>query len=245
MTLFEPLEGILLIDKPKGMTSHDVVSRLRRILKIKRIGHTGTLDPDATGLLVICVGKATKSSATLSDVDKTYRVGFRLGVETDTYDETGDVVARNDDVSVSEGKLQETIRGFVGEQEQQVPLFSAVKVNGRKLYEYARKGIEVTPPTRQVKIHSIDLLSFASPNGEMEVSCSKGTYVRSLIHDMGKKLGTGAITTEIRRVQCGSVRVSEAVSLEEVMKAENAYENLSRALIPTSVGLSRFPSTAA
>ncbi len=244
MTLFEPLDGILLIDKPKGMTSHDVVNRLRRILKIKRIGHTGTLDPDATGLLVLCVGKATKASAALSDVDKTYRVGFLLGVETDTYDSAGKIVARKE-VSVSKDELQKVIDGFVGEQEQQVPMFSAVKVNGRKLYEYARRGIEITPPIRKVKIHSIDLNSYSSPEGELEVSCSKGTYVRALVHDIGKKLGTGAITTEIRRMRCGSVQVSQAVSLENVLQDENAYENLSKALIPTPAGLNRIsPPTA-
>jgi tRNA pseudouridine55 synthase len=243
MTLYEPLNGILLIDKPKGMTSHDVVACLRRILNTKRIGHTGTLDPDATGLLLICVGKATKASAALSDVDKTYDVGFRLGVETDTYDSVGKVVATLE-VNVSEEALKETIRGFEGEQEQQVPMFSAVKVNGRKLYEYARKGIEVTAPKRQVKIHSITLRSFNSPDGEMEVSCSKGTYVRSLIHDIGRKLKTGAITTEIRRVRCGTALVSDAVSLERMMKNENAYADLTQAMIPTLLGLSRIPSAA-
>ncbi|HLG18355.1 MAG TPA: tRNA pseudouridine(55) synthase TruB, partial [Bdellovibrionota bacterium] len=175
MTEVQSPSGVLLIDKPRGITSHDVVSRLRRAFNMQRIGHAGTLDPDATGLLILCLGKATKLSMTLSEKDKTYRVGFLLGKETDTYDSVGQVLAERP-VNATREAVESVLQGFVGTQVQRPPIYSAVKVKGRKLYEYARAGKPVEIPTRHVTIHSIQLLRLEGAEGEIEVACSKGTY---------------------------------------------------------------------
>ncbi len=200
------------------MTSHDVVSRLRRLLKFKTIGHAGTLDPDATGLLIICLGKATKVSSLIAEGDKSYRIGFRLGIETDTYDSTGKVVAERP-VDVNEARLKAVAEMFLGEKKQRPPIYSAVKVQGKKLYEYARRGEKVEIPERSVRIHSITLIWYENGEGEMEVTCSKGTYVRSLIHDIGQHLGAGAVTTSIERMECGLLRSVDAVSLSAIESA--------------------------
>jgi len=206
-------DGILLIDKPKGFTSHDVINVVRKILNIKRVGHAGTLDPDATGLLVVCVGRATRYSEEYSAADKAYRVELQLGIETDTYDLSGQVLAQKE-VQVSESDLRSAARHFLGEQDQTVPIYSAVKIKGRKLYEYARKGIPVDLPTRRIHVYSLDLISYQPPYGVFEMVVSKGTYVRSLAHDLGKKLGCGAATKEIRRIRCGILNVDQAIPLD-------------------------------
>ena len=210
------LNGLLLIDKPKGLTSHDVVAKIRHVLQMQRIGHTGTLDPDATGLLILCLGKATKLSSQLTEGDKTYVVQFLLGTETDTYDASGELVAKRP-VAVDFEQLRSTLSTFEGEQKQKPPLFSAVKVKGKKLYEYARKGKSVEIPERTVFVRSLKLNSYELPKGEIEVVCSKGTYVRSLIHDLGHKLGTGAVTTDIRRMASGLANIFQAVRLDQIL----------------------------
>jgi tRNA pseudouridine55 synthase len=235
------MNGILLIDKGRGITSHDVVDRLRDITKLERIGHAGTLDPDATGLLVMCIGPATKISSLLMDGDKSYEVEFRLGIETDTFDSTGKVVAERP-VSVTANQLNEVLRDFVGIQMQKPPSYSAVKVKGRKLYEYARKGIEAEVPSREITIYSIELRSFQAPSGSVWIDCSKGTYVRALIHDLGQCLGSGAITTAIRRVRSGYLDLSDAVTLEEIELAPDPAEMVRSRLLPITKALSGLPT---
>ena len=180
--------GIINIYKEKGFTSHDVVAKMRGICKQKKIGHTGTLDPDAVGVLPVCLGNGTKLCDMLTDKDKVYEAELLLGVTTDTQDVTGEVLAQRD-VTASESQVREAIESFVGDYMQVPPMYSALKVDGKKLYELARAGKEVERAARPVKIHGIDIISVELPVIKMTVSCSKGTYIRTLCHDIGEKLG--------------------------------------------------------
>ena len=173
------LNGLLLVDKPRGMTSFDVIRRIRRASRDQKIGHAGTLDPDASGLLVLCFGKATKMAGGLTASDKIYEVEFTLGVRTDTFDSTGTVLEEKP-CDVQRDALLAALQTFTGTLQQTVPIYSAVKIEGRRLYEYARKNIAVDLPTKEVQIHGIELMAFENPHGKIRVHCSKGTYVRSL-----------------------------------------------------------------
>lgn len=224
------LDGVLLVDKPRGMTSFDVIRRIRRRERTQKIGHAGTLDPDASGLLVLCLGKATKLAGALTAHDKVYEVDFTLGTRTDTFDSTGETLATSTAV-VDEASLRAAMPAFTGPIRQTVPVYSAVKVAGRKLYEYARRGIEVAPPTKDVTIFTLELLSYAYPHGRLRVACSKGTYVRSLVNDLGDKLGVGGVTTHIRRLQSGVFHVQDAVELEALLAPENFAEAARRKLL--------------
>jgi tRNA pseudouridine55 synthase len=205
--------GILILDKPSGLTSHAVVSRVRRAIHLRQVGHAGTLDPLATGVLVVCVGAATRISEYLAGHDKAYRATIRLGVETDTYDADGRVMA-NREVHVKREVVETALTKFMGPIEQVPPMHSAIKRAGRKLYELARAGIEVERPARPVTIHAIELLSFQSPELTLEVLCSAGTYVRSLAHDLGAALGTGAHLTALTRTASGPFTLDQAVALD-------------------------------
>lgn len=209
------MNGILLIDKPKGLTSHDVVYRARRVLGQKKIGHAGTLDPMATGVLVLLVGKATRLSDYLLNKDKRYRAGILLGCETDTYDLEGKVL-RECSPQVSKQQLLEVLGRFEGEIEQIPPMYSALKQNGQKLYELARKGVEVERKGRKVCIQSLSLLSFEGAKAVVEVCCSKGTYIRSFAHDVGEALGCGACLFSLRRTASGRFTEDMTVSLEQL-----------------------------
>ena len=210
----EPPSGLLLIDKPGGMTSHDVVNRLRRALGVKKIGHAGTLDPMATGLLLVGVGRATRLLRFLNDMPKVYEGSSRLGVETDTLDAQGEVVRENP-VTVNESELRATMSALTGEIMQSPPAFSAVKVGGERLYKSARRGEAVEAPPRRVRVDSFDLLRFASPDFDFRVQCSGGTYVRSLVADVGTKLGCGGHLTALRRTAIGRFRVDDATSPDD------------------------------
>jgi tRNA pseudouridine55 synthase len=216
-----PFNGVLWVDKPKGMTSHDVVAKLRRAFNTRRIGHAGTLDPDATGLLTILVGRATKLSEQLMKADKVYRVSFQLGVETTTYDSTGEVVATKCASHITREQVEETLKEFLGPQEQRPPMYSAVKFKGKKLYQLARKGIQIEVEPKKIEVFRLDLLSFdpTASQGELDMECTKGTYVRSIIHDIGKKLGSGAMTTAIRRTKSGEISVDRAIPLDQIVNA--------------------------
>lgn len=209
------MNGILLIDKPQGKTSHDVVNAVRRTLQMKRVGHAGTLDPMATGLLIVLVGKATKLSDFLLNKDKRYRAGVLLGCETDSYDTDGTVLNRCIP-NVSEEQLRATLSQMTGEQIQIPPMFSAIKKNGKKLYELARQGIEVEREGRNITIYSIELLSFDGIFAEIDVHCSKGTYIRALAHDIGVSLGCGACLNRLERYASGMFSKKDAVSLEQL-----------------------------
>ena len=206
-------DGILIIDKPSGPTSHDVVNRVRRATKIKQIGHAGTLDPMATGVLVVCVGQATRISEYLAGHDKAYRATIRLGIETNTYDADGEIVATHE-VNVDRARVERALAQFVGEVQQVPPMYSAIKREGQKLYELARQGIEIERAARSVIVHSIELREYEAPTAIIDVQCSAGTYVRSIAHDLGAVLGTGGHLSELQRVAAGPFTIDQAITLE-------------------------------
>lgn len=208
------LEGVLLIDKPIGLTSHDVVDRVRRKLKMKRIGHSGTLDPMATGLLIILVGKATKLSQYLMSLDKAYQGTITLGETTNTYDAEGEVMTTKPVPDIARTEVQEVLNTFVGDQYQTPPMFSAVKIDGQPLYKMARKGKEVEREPRFIRISRFDITRFALPEVDFSLDCTKGTYVRSLANDIGEKIGCGAYLSALRRSASDRFSIDDATSLD-------------------------------
>lgn len=209
------VDGVLLLDKASGMTSNDALQKARRLYNAAKAGHTGTLDPLATGLLPLCFGEATKFAGELLDADKTYVAGVRLGTTTDTADAEGRVLETRP-VSVTEAQVREVLSRFVGAIEQVPPMHSALKRDGKPLYEYARAGIEVERAARKVTIHGIDLLGFDGARFDIEVSCSKGTYIRTLAADVGAALGCGAHLDALRRTRIGDLRLDGAATLAEL-----------------------------
>ena len=207
-------EGVLLIDKPDGMTSHDVVDRVRHKLKMKRIGHAGTLDPSATGLMIILVGKATKLSQHLMGLDKTYEGIISLGVETTTQDAEGEIVEEKPVPELSEEQVLEEMQSFVGDQYQVPPMFSAKKQDGVPLYKLARKGKTVEREPRFIHVSSFKLDRWSSPEIEFTLACSKGTYVRTIANDLGKKIGCGAYLKELRRTDIERFKIEDSIELE-------------------------------
>lgn len=207
--------GIINVYKEKGFTSFDVVAKLRGILKTKKIGHTGTLDPDAEGVLPVCIGRATKVCDILTDKDKVYEAVMLLGVETDTQDTSGEVL-KELPVEVSEEAIKEAILSFVGEYAQVPPMYSALKVNGKKLYELAREGKTVERKARNVQIFSIEILEIDLPRVRMSVHCSKGTYIRTLCHDVGQKLGCGGCMDKLLRTKVGVFELADTLKLAEI-----------------------------
>lgn len=207
--------GIINVYKEKGFTSFDVVAKLRGILKTKKIGHTGTLDPDAEGVLPVCIGRATKVCDILTDKDKVYEAVMLLGVETDTQDTTGEILKKLP-VEESESVVKEAILSFVGEYAQIPPMYSALKVNGKKLYELAREGKTVERKARNVQIFSIEILEMDLPRVRMSVHCSKGTYIRTLCHDIGQKLGCGGCMEKLLRTKAGIFELADTLKLTEI-----------------------------
>ncbi len=239
------INGVINIYKIKGFTSHDVVAKLRGIMRQKKIGHTGTLDPDATGVLPVCLGSATKLCDMLTDKEKEYIAKVQLGVTTDTQDMTGTVLNEKE-VHVTEQQVTEAILSFVGHYEQIPPMYSALKVNGKKLYELAREGKEVERKARPVTIHYIDILDMALPQITIKVGCSKGTYIRTLCHDLGEKLGCGAAMASLERTKSGQFTLETAISLAELEdKLRNAGDNreeiLQSFVIPVDRMFSDYP----
>ena len=222
------IHGVVNIKKEKGFTSHDVVAKLRGIVGQKKIGHTGTLDPDATGVLPVCLGKATKLCDMLTDKSKTYETVMLLGKTTDTQDISGEVLSEGSIDGIDNDAVKKCIGEFVGDYLQVPPMYSALKVNGKKLYELARQGIEVERKARPVVIHEINILEMDLPRVRMEVFCSKGTYIRTLCHDIGQKLGCGACMEELTRTKVSQFVISESYTLGEVaeMKAEGRLEEI-------------------
>ncbi len=207
--------GIINIYKEKGFTSHDVVAKLRGILRQKKIGHTGTLDPDAEGVLPVCLGRGTKLCDMLTDKDKVYEAELFLGIETDTQDLTGTVIDKRD-VRVNENQVFDAVMSFLGAYEQVPPMYSAIKVDGRKLYEIARAGQVVERKARKVMIHDIDILEMKLPFVRMRVHCSKGTYIRTLCHDIGEKLGCHGCMSSLVRTRAGFFDISQSITLDKV-----------------------------
>ena len=209
------MEGIIVVNKPKGITSFDVIRKLKKIFKTKKIGHTGTLDPLATGVMLMCVGKATKLASDLEAKDKVYIADFDIGYATDTYDVEGKKIAENI-IDVSKENLELSIKKFIGNIKQVPPMYSAIKIDGNKLYHLARKGIEVERPERDVTIEYINLLDFKDNKAKIETKVSKGCYIRSLIYDIGQDLGTYATMTALQRKQVGDYSLENSYSLEQI-----------------------------
>lgn len=238
-------QGILALKKPAGMTSHDCVGKIRRIFSTKKVGHTGTLDPEVTGVLPICIGRATKIAEYMSDYGKEYIGEVTLGFSTETEDAHGEKVEEKQvEENIDFGKIREVLQSLTGEIEQVPPMYSAVKVNGKKLYEYARQGIQIERPKRKVTIHELELLNTddflrkEKPVFSFRVKCSKGTYVRTLAVAIGEKLGYPAHMSSLIRTASGPFELNDCVTFEELENTELPLENY---LFPLERGISHFP----
>ena len=218
------VNGIINIKKEKGFTSHDVVAKLRGIVGQKKIGHTGTLDPDATGVLPVCLGKATKLCDMLTDKNKTYEAVLLLGIETDTQDTSGTVLQERDTTQCTVEQVTEAILSFVGDGEQIPPMYSALKVNGKKLYELAREGKVVERKARPITIYDITILEVNLPEVRMSVTCSKGTYIRTLCHDIGQQLQVGGCMKELTRTRVSQFTIADSLTLSEVQERKDTGE---------------------
>ncbi|MCU7930953.1 MAG: tRNA pseudouridine(55) synthase TruB [Candidatus Thiodiazotropha sp. (ex Codakia rugifera)] len=240
------ISGVLLLDKPVGMTSNKALQEVKFLYKAAKAGHTGSLDPLATGLLPICFGEATKLSAFLLDADKHYSVRVKLGETTTTADAEGEVVERADPSGVTESVLQDVLMEFLGEQQQLPPMYSAIKHQGERLYKLARQGVEVERETRTIHIHALRLNNFSLPEFEMDVHCSKGTYVRTLAEDIGKRLGCGAYVSGLRRTGVGPYDDQSMVTLESVQQAfsEKQFKEMDEWLLPLESALAEWPEVA-
>lgn len=235
------MNGILCIDKPPEHTSFDVVARMRGIAGTRKIGHGGTLDPMATGVLPLFFGRATKAADLMPDQDKTYAATFRLGITTDTQDITGTVLERRP-VTAGKQQVEEALRCFTGPQLQTPPMYSAVQVNGQRLYDLARQGIEVERPAREITVYSLTLLDWNEEAHEytVEATCSKGTYIRTLCHEIGRELGCGATLTALRRVRACGYTLAQCITLEEA-QALAAANALAAALLPVETAFAGLP----
>jgi tRNA pseudouridine55 synthase len=220
------MKGILLVDKPAGMTSHDVVDVLRKSTGIRKIGHTGTLDPGATGLLIMCIGKATRLSEHLMGMDKTYEGTMRFGVVTSSYDMQGEVLEEHEVPEITDAQLEEAMKPLTGDLMQVPPMVSAVKVGGQRLYKLARQGETVERPPRPVTVYEFSLLENDSPIVKFRVRCSSGTYVRSLCHDIGQHFGCGAALESLRRTRIGSHSIENASPLDALSTPEEVESRL-------------------
>lgn len=220
------MDGLILINKQKGFTSHDVVNVIRKKLNTKKVGHTGTLDPNATGVLPILVGKATKISKYLMEHDKTYIATLKLGEKTDTGDSEGQVIEEKSiPKDLRKEDINDVLQNFFGKQKQVPPMYSAIKINGKKLYEYAREGKEVKLEAREIEIYKIELLEYQNNKIKFEVECSKGTYIRTLCEDIAKKLGTVGYMEELQRTKVNNFRIEDSILLDDIT-LENAEKNM-------------------
>ena len=231
------LKGILNVNKEKGISSARVVSLVRRALNMKKVGHTGTLDLEASGVLPIVIGKATRVSDYMMTKDKVYETELILGAKTDTLDAAGEIIEKSDKVVTKEEFLQ-AMKTFKGEIDQIPPMYSALKVNGKKLYDLAREGIEIERKKRKVNIYDIELLDFAFPKATIRVTCSKGTYIRTLVDDIGEKLGTLAYVNELARVRVGELDIKESIKSQDLL--EIPKEDLINKLYPIDTALKDF-----
>lgn len=239
------MEGILAVWKPAGWTSHDVVAKVRGIVRLKRIGHAGTLDPMVTGVLPLCLGKATRVVEYMQELPKTYTAVLRLGIATDTEDLSGEVIARADKVAVTMEQVQDALAAFCGEIEQVPPMYSAVKVDGKRLYELAREGQQVERKARRVTIYDLQLLDTAleaaEPTISFRVTCSKGTYIRTLCVDIGRKLGVPAAMAELIRNQSAGFSEADCLRMEEIADLHKAGE-LGEKLLPADRAVAHLPA---
>ncbi len=233
------LSGILVIDKAKGMTSHDVVACVRKISAQRKVGHAGTLDPLATGVLLLCLGQATRVAEYLMNHDKTYRASIRLGISTDTYDTEGQITGQCEAGHITQAQAERELAQLVGTLEQLPPMYSAVKHRGKPLYRLARRGVTVARKPRQVKIVRLDMVGWSPPDMQVEIECSRGTYVRSLAHDLGQHLGCGAHLVDLVRIASGPFHIRRATTLEQVEQAF-AQGHGDQLLLPLDAALEEF-----
>lgn len=229
------MNGIININKPQGITSFDVVWKIKKIAKTKKVGHSGTLDPEATGVLPVYIGKATKFVDYLMKDHKTYRVTLKLGIETDTYDNTGNVLSEKE-VNLNKDEIINAINCFKGRISQIPPMYSAIKIDGKRLYSLARQGITVDRKPRDIEIFQIDILEINSPDIIFDVKCSKGTYIRSLCHDIGEKLNCSGSMWKLERIGSGNFTVENSVKLEDLNE-----ENINNYVMPVDKALCNFP----
>ena len=234
------MTGILILDKPADWTSHDAIGKLRGVFKQKRIGHGGTLDPMATGILPIFLGRATRAVSMCETMAKEYLAEIRLGVVTDTQDITGKILSENH-ADIGQSEFADTLAFFTGSQAQLPPMYSAIKIGGKKLYELARKGIEVERPPRDITIYSIDIIAKTEAGYLFRVVCSKGTYIRTLCHDIGARLGCGGTLSSLRRTRVGAFSIDDAVTMDEVLDAASRGDPTSY-LRPVDSLFSNYPS---
>ena len=234
------MNGVLIVDKPSGITSHDVVKKVKRLLKANKVGHTGTLDPMVTGVLPVCINEATKIVQFLTNDDKEYHGHLRLGIETDTQDITGRIIKKSDRIEGDHKKIIDTFYRFKGNIRQKPPAFSAIKHKGVPLYKSARKGIFIDCPEREIHISKINVLKIDLPHISFEVSCSKGTYIRTLCSDIGKSLGCGAHLVSLKRIRSGNFHIRDALSLEDVESLIHK-KAIGDNIIPLRMALSQLP----
>ena len=236
------ITGIIVIDKPKGRTSNHVLQQIKRTFDAKKAGHTGSLDPLATGVLPICLGEATKVSQYLLDGDKCYQVTCKLGVTTDSGDSDGNVVAEMPIPEITEQILYAVLPSFIGQQQQVPPMYSALKFQGQPLYKLARQGIEIERKSRTVNIYDIILISFTSDSFTLEVKCSKGTYIRTLVEDISASLSTGGHVVALRRLESAGYAIEQAITIESIEKcADEGIKALDKLLLPTEEALPNWP----
>lgn len=234
------MDIIISLNKPKDITSQDAVTKIKRILKVKKAGHTGTLDPMARGLLLVCINKATRLASYFLNLDKEYRAVMKLGEATDTQDAYGKVISKTDFLDIDKTVIEETLKSFKGNILQQPPMFSALKHEGEPLYKLARKGIKVEKEPRKVNIYDIELLNINMPFVTFRAVCSKGTYIRTLCDDIGKKLGVGAHLYELERTKIGTFRIEDSLSIEE-LKSLNINEPDKKGVYAMDEALSWMP----
>ena len=234
------LNGIIVINKPKDYTSHDVVAKVKRILNIKKVGHTGTLDPNATGVLPLLLNQGTKLSKYLIEHDKDYEVTLKLGIKTDTLDGEGNIIEKQEVIWNNLNDIEKVLNSFIGKQEQIPPIYSAIKVNGKKLYEYARNGQTVEIKPRKIEIYKIELQKVDKKQNEInfKVSCSKGTYIRSLCENIAVKLGTIGYMKELNRTKVGRFNIENSITIEEL---ENNKEDIEEKIITMQELFKEYP----
>lgn len=235
------MNGIICVNKPQGFTSFDVIAKLRGIMKIRRLGHGGTLDPMATGVLPVFVGTATKACDIMPDNTKSYRAGFRLGQTTDTQDITGDILSCSD-MAVTRDMTESVLSDFVGDILQLPPMYSAVQVGGKRLYDLARQGVEVERTPREIHVSRLKLIAYDenSREGTLEIYCGKGTYIRTIIHDIGEKIGCGGIMTSLVRTSSGGFELGDCHTLDEIQRAAD-NGNLENLILPIETVFKTLP----
>ncbi len=235
------MQGIIIINKPEGFTSQDVVSKVKRILNVKKAGHTGTLDPLATGVLPVLIGNYTKLSKYLIEHDKTYIAKIELGKRTYTGDREGKIIEEKEVLAFEKEKIERILKSFLGKQKQIPPQYSAIKIEGKKLYEYAREGKKIEIPPRDIEIYSIDLINFNEKEIEFKVNCSKGTYIRVLCEDIAEKLGTVGYMLDLKRINVDKFKIENAIDFETLEKNKDNIEFLNKNLITMEQIFKSFP----